>query len=62
MATPTSTEKRRKDGQNFTVNLDQSTHRRLKLQAVEERRPMTDIIRDAVRTYLDVFAEGVARS
>lgn len=40
--------------QNFTVALDRATHRRLKIQAAEERRPMTSIIHDAVRNYLDL--------
>lgn len=55
------TETLRKEGQNFTVNLDTATHRRLKIQAVEERRPMAEVVRDAVKTYLDVFAEGAAK-
>lgn len=40
--------------QPFTVYLDRETHRRLKLQAFDERRPMIEIIRDSVRNYLDL--------
>lgn len=55
------TETLHREGQNFTVNLDTATHKRLKLQAVEESRRMSEIVRDAVRTYLDLFAEGSAK-
>lgn len=54
-------EQPKKDGQNFTVNLDLETHRRLKIQSAEERRPMVDIIRDSVRNYLDLSAQPVSR-
>lgn len=42
--------------QNFTVALDLKTHERLKIQSAKERRPMTSIIHDAVRNYLDLAA------
>lgn len=41
--------------QNFTVGIDLQTHRRLKIQAVDERRPMSVIVREALRFYLDLY-------
>lgn len=38
----------------LTINLPVSVHTRLKLQAVHERRFVTDLIRDAVSNYLDL--------
>lgn len=43
-----------KDVQAFTAMLDRKDYRRLKFQAVDEQRPMSEIIRDAVRNYLDL--------
>lgn len=42
--------------QAFTVHVDLATYRRLKLQALEERRPMSRIIRESIRNYLDLAA------
>lgn len=47
--------KTKEDVRAFTIYLTPADHRRLKLQAVEEERPMIAIIRDSLRTYLDVF-------
>lgn len=40
--------------QKFTLALADSTYRRLKYRAIDERRSMTAIIRDAVLNYLDL--------
>lgn len=45
---------REDDSQNFTVNLDRQTHRRLKIQATDERRAMSVIVREAIRNYIDL--------
>lgn len=46
--------KTKEEVQAFTAMLDRKTYRRLKLQSVDERRPMSEIIRDSVRNYLDL--------
>lgn len=37
----------------FTVALDPELHRRLALAALDERASMNEIVRDALRTWLD---------
>lgn len=48
-------EQEHRERQNFTVALDVPTWKRLKHQAAEERRPMMALVRDAVRSYLDLY-------
>lgn len=40
--------------QAFTVELDLQTYRRLKLAALDERRPMSKVVRDAIRNWCDL--------
>ncbi|AJK70176.1 hypothetical protein B840_13040 (plasmid) [Corynebacterium marinum DSM 44953] len=37
----------------FTLRMNSDLHRRLKLRAVTEGRPMKEILEDLLRTYLD---------
>lgn len=43
---------------DFTVNLKKEVYTRLTMQKLEERRPMSEIVRDAVLNYLDLFEAG----
>jgi len=38
----------------FTVDLPESLHRRLKLEAINRRQPMTNVSRDALADWLDL--------
>ena len=44
--------------QDFTVRLEFADYRRLKIQALEERRKMVHVLRDALRNYLDLHEAG----
>lgn len=41
--------------QAFTLYLPVALHERLKIQSVREKRPMVQIVSEAVRNYVDVF-------
>lgn len=45
---------RKKDGQDFTVNLDETSWRRLKYLSAEQKRPMSEIVRESIRNHLDL--------
>jgi hypothetical protein len=44
----------RNAAQNFTVCLDFATWKKLKIQAADERRPMSVIVRESIRNYIDL--------
>lgn len=53
-----SRERNKSFPQGFLVYLTDEDHLRLKLLSAYEKKPMTAIVRDALRNHLDLFAES----